>query len=176
MKTELELFKFYKEKEQENYFQVVGKKIPYIVCGEMYGKIGSFLIYEEELQEREFEKITKQRFLKNLKVSSYLIQNTIALIEETSEEEYEEKRQIWFENFKESITPFEGIRILLNPEKIKDEKTIDWICQGENEKDKENIKNIFEEFSKSRAKMIEKTIILTDKKVINLLYIDNKIG
>lgn len=176
MKTELELFKFYKEKERENYFQVVGKKIPYIVWGEMRGKIGRFLIYEEELQKIEYEEITKERFLKNIKVSSNLIQNTITLIEETSEEEYEEKRQIWFESYKESITPFEGVRILLNPERIKDEETIDWICQGENEKDKETIRNIFEEFSKSREKKIEKTIILTDKRVINLLYIDNKIG
>lgn len=175
MKTELELFKFYKEKERENYFQVVGKKIPYIVWGEIHGKIGRFLIYEEELQEIEYEAITKERFLKNIKVSSNLIQNTIALIEETSEEEYEEKRQIWFESCKESITPFEGVRILLNPENIKDEETIDWICQGENEKDREDIKNIFEEFSKSKEKKIEKTIILTDKRVINLLYIDNKI-
>ena len=169
MKTELELFKFYKEKERENYFQVVGKKIPYIVWGEMRGKIGRFLIYEEELQEIEYEEITKERFLKNIKVSSDLIQNTIALIEETSEEEYEEKRQIWKENYEESITPFEGTRILLNTNNIN-EKTIESLCQEGSEIDKETIKNIFDEFRKSDEKRIEKTITLTNGSVFNLLY------
>ena len=108
--------------------------------------------------------------MEKMKVILNLRTNEMFAIENTSEEEYEEKRKIWAENYKESITPFEEIKILLNPETIKDEKTIDWICQGENEKDKETIKNIFEEFSKSGEKMIEKSIVLTDKKIIHLLY------
>ena len=169
MKTELELFKFYKEKERENYFQVVGKKIPYIVWGEMRGNIGRFLIYEEELQKIEYEEITKEEFLRRMKMYTENIQHTINEIKNTSEEEYEGKRQLWRENYEESITPFEGTRILLNTNNIN-EKTIESLCQEESEIDKETIKNIFDEFRKSDEKRIEKTITLTNGSVFNLLY------
>ena len=170
METKLKLFKFYKAERGEFLFQVIDKKIPYIVRGVRYGNIGTFLIDEEEVDKNEYVEKTKEEFLEKMKVILNLIQNEMFAIENTSEEEYEEKRKIWAENYKDSITPFEEIKILLSPESIKDEKTIDWICQGDNEKDKETIKNIFEEFSKSGEKMIEKSIVLTDKKIIHLLY------
>ena len=90
------------------------------------------------------------------------------LLKNSSEEKYEEERQLW-RNYEESITPFEGKRILLNPDNI-DEKSIEYICQGGSEIDKETIKNVFEEFGKSEEKRIEKTITLTDGRVFNLLY------
>lgn len=94
MKTELKLFKFYNGERGEFLFQVVNKKIPYIVWGNRYGKIGRFLIYEEELDKNEYEEITKEEFLRRMKMYTENIQHTINEIENTSEEEYEEKRQI----------------------------------------------------------------------------------
>ena len=49
MKTELKLFKFYEAEKGEFLFQVVNKKIPYIVWGNRYGRTGNFLIYDEDL-------------------------------------------------------------------------------------------------------------------------------
>lgn len=70
---------------------------------------------------------------------------------------------------KENQTPFEGMRILLNPKNIN-EKTIEWICQGGSEIDRETIRNIFNEIAKSGEKRIEKTITLTNNNIFNLLY------
>ena len=158
MKTELILFKFYKAERGEFLFQVVNKKIPYIVWGNRYGKIGRFLIYEEELDKNEYEEITKEEFLRRMKMYADDIQNTISKIENTSEEEYEEKRQLWRESYEESIRPFEGSRILLHPDNIN-EKLIESLCQEGSEIDEETIKNIFDDFRKSDEKRIEKTII-----------------
>ena len=68
MKTELILFKFYEAEKGEFLFQVVNKKIPYIVWGNIYGIIGRFLIYEEELEENEYKEITKEEFLERMKM------------------------------------------------------------------------------------------------------------
>lgn len=168
MKTELILFKFYKSERGEFLFQVINKKIPYIVWGNRYGNIGRFLIYEEELDKNEYEEITKEEFLRRMKIYTENIQHTINKIENTSEEKYEEERQLW-RNYEESITPFEGTRILLNTDNINEE-TIESLCQEGSEIDKETIKNVFEEFGKSEEKRIEKTITLTDGRVFNLLY------
>ena len=94
MKTELILFKFYEAEKGEFLFQVVNKKIPYIVWGNIYGIIGRFLIYEEELEENEYKEITKQEFLDRMKMYAEDIHYRIDKIENTSEEEYEEKRQM----------------------------------------------------------------------------------
>lgn len=169
MKTELILFKFYEAEKGEFLFQVVNKKIPYIVWGNRYGRIGRFLIYEEELEENEYNEITKEEFLRRMKMYADDIQNTISKIEETSEEEYQEKMQMWKENYKDSIAPFEGTRILLNPDNIN-EKLIESLCQEGSEIDEETIKNIFDDFRKSDEKRIEKTITLTNGRVFNLLY------
>ena len=169
MKPELILFKFYKSERGEFLFQVINKKIPYIVWGNRYGNIGRFLIYEEELDKNEYEEITKEEFLRRMKIYTENIQHTINKIENTSEEKYEEKRQLWRENYEESIKPFEGSRILLHPENI-DEKTIEYICQGGDEKYKKIIRDVFDEFRKSDEKRIEKTIILTNGSIFNLLY------
>ena len=169
MKTELKLFKFYKGEGGNFLFQVVNKKIPYIVWGNRYGRTGSFLIYDEELEENEYEEITKEEFLERMKMYAEDIYYRIDKIENTSEEEYEEKRQLWRENYEESIRPFEGSRILLHPENI-DEKTIEYICQGGDEKYKKIIRDVFDEFRKSNEKRIEKPVRLTDRRVFNLLY------
>ena len=169
MKTELILFKFYEAEKGEFLFQVVNKKIPYIVWGNRYGRTGSFLIYDEDLEKNEYEEITKEKFLKRMKMYAENIQHTINEIEYTSEEEYEEKRQLWRENYEESIRPFEGSRILLNPDNIN-EKLIESLCQEGSEIDEETIKNIFDDFRKSDEKRIEKTITLTNGRVFNLLY------
>ena len=94
MKTELILFKFYEAEKGEFLFQVVNKKIPYIVWGNRYGIIGRFLIYEEELEENEYNEITKEEFLRRMNIYAENIQHTINEIEYTSEEEYEEKMQM----------------------------------------------------------------------------------
>ena len=169
MKTELILFKFYEAEKGEFLFQVVNKKIPYIVWGNRYGRIGRFLIYEEELEENEYKEITKEEFLERMKMYADDIQNTISKIENTSEEEYEEKRQLWRESYEESIRPFEGSRILLHPDNIN-EKLIESLCQEGSEIDEETIKNIFDDFRKSDEKRIEKTITLSNGRVFNLLY------
>lgn len=169
MKTELILFKFYKSERGEFLFQVVNKKIPYIVWGKRYERIGSFLVYDEDLEKNEYEEITKEEFLGKMKMYAEDIHYRIDKIENTSEEEYEEKRQLWRENYEESIRPFEGARILLHPENI-DEKTIEYICQGGDEKYKKIIRDVFDEFRKSNEKRIEKTVRLTDGRVFNLLY------
>lgn len=145
MKTELILFKFYEAERGEFLFQVVNKKIPYIVWGNRYGRIGRFLIYEEDLEKNEYKEITKEEFLERMKMYAEDIHYRIDKIENTSEEEYEEKRQLWRENYEESIKPFEGSRILLHPENI-DEKTIEYICQGGDEKYKKIIRDVFDEF------------------------------
>ena len=158
MKTELKLFKFYKGEGGNFLFQVVNKKIPYIVWGKRYERIGSFLVYDEDLEKNEYEEITKEEFLRRMKMYADDIQNTISKIEETSEEEYQEKMQMLKENYKDSIAPFEGTRILLNPDNIN-EKLIESLCQEGSEIDEETIKNIFDDFRKSDEKRIEKTII-----------------
>ena len=169
MKTELILFKFYEAEKGEFLFQVVNKKIPYIVWGNRYGRTGSFLIYDEDLEKNEYEEITKEEFLERMKMYADDIHYRIDKIENTSEEEYEEKRQLWRENYEESIRPFEGSRILLNPDNIN-EKLIESLCQEGSEIDEETIKNIFDDFRKSDEKRIEKTITLTNGRVFNLLY------
>lgn len=169
MKTELNLFKFYEAERGEFLFQVVNKKIPYIVWGKRYERIGSFLVYDEDLEKNKYEEITKEEFLERMKMYAEDIRYRIDKIENTSEEEYEEKRQLWRENYEESIRPFEGARILLHPENI-DEKTIEYICQGGDEKYKKIIRDVFDEFRKSNEKRIEKTVRLTDGRVFNLLY------
>ena len=98
MKRELILFKFYEAERGEFLFQVVNKKIPYIVWGNRYGRIGRFLIYEEDLEKNEYKEITKEEFLKRMKMYAENVKRTIDEIEHTSEEEYEEKRQLWREN------------------------------------------------------------------------------
>ena len=169
MKTELNLFKFYEAERGEFLFQVVNKKIPYIVWGKRYERIGSFLVYDEDLEKNKYEEITKEEFLERMKMYAEDIHYRIDKIENTSEEEYEEKRQLWRENYEESIKPFEGSRILLHPENI-DEKTIEYICQGGDEKYKKIIRDVFDEFRKSNEKRIEKIVRLTDGRVFNLLY------
>ena len=169
MKTELILFKFYKSERGEFLFQVINKKIPYIVWGKKYERIGSFLVYDEDLEKNEYEEITKEEFLERMKSYAEDIHYRIDKIEKTSEEEYEEKRQLWRKNYEESIRPFEGSRILLHPENI-DEKTIEYICQGGDEKYKKIIRDVFDEFRNSNEKRIEKTVRLTDGRVFNLLY------
>ena len=169
MKRELILFKFYQSERGEFLFQVVNKKIPYIVWGKRYERIGSFLVYDEDLEKNKYEEITKEEFLERMKMYAQDIHYRIDKIENTSEEEYEEKRQLWRENYEESIKPFEGSRILLHPENI-DEKTIEYICQGGDEKYKKIIRDVFDEFRKSNEKRIEKTVRLTDGRVFNLLY------
>ena len=94
MKTELILFKFYKSERGEFLFQVVNKKIPYIVWGKRYERIGSFLVYDEDLEKNEYEEITKEEFLERMKMYADDIHYRIDKIENTSEEEYEEKRQM----------------------------------------------------------------------------------
>ena len=165
MKTELKLFKFYKGEGGNFLFQVVNKKIPYIVWGNRYGRIGSFLVYDEDLEKNEYEEITKEEFLRRMKMYADDIQNTISKIEETSEEEYQEKMQMLKENYKDSIAPFEGTRILLNPDNIN-EKLIESLCQEGSEIDEETIKNIFDDFRKSDEKRIEKMITLTNGRVL----------
>lgn len=171
MKTELKLFKFYSDKEKKNLnvFQVINKKVPYILWGIKAGRVGRFLLYEEDLKNTEFVEIKKEEFLSIMKKEIQDFQHTISLIEETSEQEYLQKRKEYEKYLEENITPFEGKRILLNPDNI-DEKSIEYICQGGSEIDKETIKNVFEEFGKSEEKRIEKTITLTDGRVFNLLY------
>ena len=165
MKTELKLFKFYKGEGGNFLFQVVNKKIPYIVWGKRYERIGSFLVYDEDLEKNEYEEITKEEFLGKMKMYAEDIQNTISKIEETSEEEYQEKMRMWEENYKDSIAPFEGTRILLNPDNIN-EKLIESLCQEGSEIDEETIKNIFDDFRKSDEKRIEKMITLTNGRVL----------
>ena len=165
MKTELKLFKFYKGEGGNFLFQVVNKKIPYIVWGKRYERIGSFLVYDEDLEKNEYEEITKEEFLRRMKMYADDIQNTISKIEETSEEEYQEKMQMLKENYKDSIAPFEGTRILLNPDNIN-EKLIESLCQEGSEIDEETIKNIFDDFRKSDEKRIEKMITLTNGRVL----------
>ena len=94
MKTELELFKFYEAEKGEFLFQVVNKKFPYIVWGNRYGRTESFLIYDEDLEKNKYEEITKEKFLKRMKMYAENIQHKINEIEYTSEEEYEEKKQM----------------------------------------------------------------------------------
>lgn len=115
MKTELKLFKFYEAEKGEFLFQVVNKKIPYIVWGNRYGRTGNFLIYDEDLEKNEYEEITKEKFLKRMKMEAENIQYTINEIEYTSEEEYEEKRQIIKDFSKE---------VLLRLKELKEEKGI----------------------------------------------------
>lgn len=167
----LELFKFYSNKDKDglNVFQAINKKIPYILWGIKRGCIGRHLLYEEELDKADFVEIKKEEFLSIMKKEIQDFQHTISLIEETSEQEYLQKRKEYEKYLEENITPFEGKRILLNPDNI-DEKSIEYICQGGSEIDKETIKNVFEEFGKSEEKRIEKTITLTDGRVFNLLY------
>ena len=171
MKTELKLFKFYSDKEKKNLnvFQVINKKIPYILWGIKASRVGRFLLYEEDLKNTEFVEIKKEEFLSIMKKEIQDFQHIISLIEETSEQEYLQKRKEYEKYLEENITPFEGTRILLNPDNI-DEKSIEYICQEGSEIDKETIKNVFEEFGKSEEKRIEKTITLTDGRVFNLLY------
>lgn len=94
MKTELKLFKFYEEERGEGIFQVLRKEFSYItVWGNRDERIGRFLIYEEDLEKNEYKEITKEEFLKRMKMYAENIQHTIDKIEYTSEEEYEEERQ-----------------------------------------------------------------------------------
>ena len=82
----LELFKFYSNKNKEglNVFQVINKKIPYILWGIKRGCIGRHLLYEEELDKADFVEITKEEFLITIKKEMQSFQRTISLIEETS--------------------------------------------------------------------------------------------
>jgi hypothetical protein len=175
MKPELKLFNFYSDKEKTNLnvFQVINKKIPYILWGIKAGRVGSFLLCEEDLKNTEFVEITKEEFLSIMKKEIQDFQHTISLIEETSEQEYLQKRKEYEKYLEENITPFEGKRILLNPDNIVGEmgkNIISRICEGASENDREAVTAIFNSFQKSSDKRIEQTIELSNGEKYNLLF------
>ena len=131
----LELFKFYSDKEKTNLnvFQVINKKIPYILWGIKAGRVGRFLLYEEDLKNTEFVEITKEEFLSIMKKEIQDFQHTISLIEETSEQEYLQKRKEYEKYLEEKYfcekTNFQKIEEILESsgetEKIKKNEYVD---------------------------------------------------
>lgn len=168
----LELFKFYSNKNKEglNVFQVINKKIPYILWGIKRGCIGRYLLYEEELDKADFVEITKEEFLITIKKEMQSFQRTISLIEETSEQEYQEKREEYEKYLEEMNIPFEGTRVLLYPEKIREELDNDSCSLSSNIEDKEKIKTVFSELLKSKKEKEERIITLSNGQKLNLLF------
>ena len=66
--------------------------------------------------------------------------------------------------------PFEGTRVLLYPEKIREELDNDSCSLSSNIEDKEKIKTVFSELLKSKKEKEERIITLSNGQKLNLLF------